>query len=169
MSPSTDGGLPRVTVEKEREAGVLQNSTDMCATSPKYQGSNQKLHFRVGMLEAQTGASYWLVFGGWDGPEEGVVSGGHWAILNTDSHTKKVLLGHSRKKSIGLGAKNKSCSSARLWELQGDGLVWDPYPTVLLVWLLKELWGRGKEGNTRSIRLMEVLVKVSRKTSMGRG
>lgn len=125
------------------------------------------------------------MFGGWDGPEEGVVSGGHWTILNTDSHTKKVLLGHSSKKSIGLGAKNKSCSSGRLWEPQGQGLVWDPYPTVLPVWLLKELWGRGKEGgckwailplkapvfqeNTRSIGLMEVLVKVSLKTSMGRG
>lgn len=35
--PHTHGALPHGTVGKERAAGVLQNSTHMCATSPKRQ------------------------------------------------------------------------------------------------------------------------------------
>lgn len=117
-----------------------------------YRSSHQKQHFWVGMLEAQAETTHWPLFGGWGGPEEGLVIRGHWAILNIDSHTKKVLLGHSSKKSIGLGAKSKSCSSGRLWEPHGDGLVWEPYPTFLLVWLRKELWV-GKEGEGGRVQM----------------
>lgn len=90
------------------------------------------------MVEAQAEASHWPAFGGWNGPEEDwsvedTRLSFPWAIFNPDSHVEKVLLGHSSKKSIGLGAKTKSYSSERLWEPQGDGLVQGSLSTCPLV------------------------------------